>query len=270
MHLALHRTVHPAGFAAAGEDDADAEQHAADHRVRPHPEDLRRQALVDRGEGADAGRRHAEQDAEGRLGPAGGPEVAGGAGEADLRALDQAAEQQAEQAGHAQHQGNLEAPGGEQQSRGQHRHTQAPLQAGAPGQTVGIRQGGCPGADLQRRAQHRQQAELHAEPGAGHRRQHEGPGMHGEHRDAGEEGCEVAAHGQARTEAGDDPADQSLQQTAPVGRPAQADIAGPQRTAQRAEEHTDDHHAVDPVQRRTLQADQLEVAPLLWLQAEPG
>lgn len=201
---------------------------------------------------------------------AGGPEVPCGAGEADLRALDQAAEQQAEQAGHAQHQRYLEAPGGEQRGERQHRQAQAGLQACASGQAFGVGQGAGRGADFQRRAQERQQADLHADPGAADGGEHEGPGVQGKHRDTGEERRQVAAHRQARAEAGDDTADQALQQAAFAGRPAQADVAGPEGAAQGAEEHADDHHSVDPVQRRALKADQPEVAPVLWLVAEPG
>ena len=119
------------------------------------------------------------------------------------------------------------------------------------------------------RAQERQQADLHADPGAADGGEHEGPGVQGKHRDTGEERRQVAAHRQARAEAGDDTADQAPQ-AAFAGRPAQADVAGPEGAAQGAEEHADDHHSVDPVQRRALKADQPEVAPVLWLVAEPG
>jgi len=83
-------------------------------------------------------------------------------------------------------------------------------------------------------------------------------------------GCQIASHGQASTEACNDPTNQSLQQAPTTGRPAPAHIACEQRHAQGTEKHAGDHDAIDPVQRGALQTDELEIAPFLRMEAEPG
>ncbi|MNT35171.1 hypothetical protein D3C72_1711900 [compost metagenome] len=93
--------------------------------------------------------------------------------------------------------------------------------------------------------------------------------MQRELRNAGEERRQVAAHRQTGTEAGDNAAQQRLHNANAVLWLAQLDVIGPQCGSDTASEHADDHPAVDALQRRALKADNLEVAPLLRVQAEP-
>ena len=252
MHLPFHRPVHPARLAAAGEHDTQAEEHTAHHCVRAHPEDLGRHAKPDRRKRANAGGGHAQQNAIGDLGAAGGPQVARGAGKTDLPPFDQAAEGQAEQERHPQRERGFEAPGRQGQGEREQAPAQAPLPLGSPRERFRVGQGRASGLHAQGMAQKRQEGDLHPEPGAQDGGKHEGPGVHREHGDAGEKSREVAAHRQTRPEAGDDPAHEPLHEPAQAGGAAQTHVARPQGAAQRPEEHAEHHHAVDAIERRAL------------------
>ncbi len=85
---------------------------------------------------------------------------------------------------------------------------------------------------------------------------------------AGEEGSQITAHRQPSAETGDHATGQRLHDADAMRRPTPLDVVGPQRGTQTAAQHAEDHHAIDPLQRAALQANHLEIAPVLGLQAE--
>ncbi len=88
------------------------------------------------------------------------------------------------------------------------------------------------------------------------------PGVQGELWDPGKEGRKVTAHRQARAKASNNAANNRLRDADAVLRHTQFHIISPQRSGKTAAEHADNHHAVDARQRRALEVNYFEVAPL--------
>jgi hypothetical protein len=88
-------------------------------------------------------------------------------------------------------------------------------------------------------------------------------------RDAGEERSQVAAHGEPRAEAGDDPAYQGLRHSDRVLRQAELDVVCPKGRAEGADKHAEYHCPVNTIERRALKMNELEVTPFLMVVPEP-
>ena len=97
MHLAFDGAIHPAGFTPASQHDPEAEQQAANDRVRTGPHDFRFDAQLDIAEDADGADRHPGDNRLRHHRAPGDPHIAKRRGKADLRAFDQQTKTHTEQ-----------------------------------------------------------------------------------------------------------------------------------------------------------------------------
>ena len=102
MNLTFNGAIHPAGFTATGQHDAETEQQAANYRVRPGPHDFGLHAELHIAKDTDGAGRHPEDDRFRHIGTPGHPHIAKGGGETDLRPFDEQAKSNAEQQGQTQ------------------------------------------------------------------------------------------------------------------------------------------------------------------------
>ena len=79
----------------------------------------------------------------------------------------------------------------------------------------------------------------------------------------------AGGHGSIGTKPGDYATYDGLNDADAVSRATQLHVIGPESRTQTPTQHTDDHHAIDPIQWRSLQTNDLEVTPLLGMSAKP-
>ncbi len=97
MYLAFYGAVHPACFAASGQNNAETKQQAANHRIWASPHDFWLYAKLDIAEDANGAHRHPGNNRFRHHGTSGDPHIAKRGGEADLCTFNQQAKAYAEQ-----------------------------------------------------------------------------------------------------------------------------------------------------------------------------